>query len=174
MSTHGLSRANNGSEIVGIRDPIQGHQHWGFPQIRAALDEAVEIEGFRRRRLQGDALVHRPTCDLSQASPGHFFDKNARCLGIAKQLEEFGGTAHLRSAPDAMDGSPCLQGGLGGMTPPNQVIRRGRGRCSLRHCIRPLGTALVKTRTGALGGLTPFISGAATITVSIVPIAKPS
>ena len=143
---------------MGIGDTIQGHQQGGFPQIRAALNKAVEIQGFSRRLLQGNALVNGPTCDLSQPSPGHFFHENARSLGIAQELEEFGGTAHLRSAPDAMDGSSCLQCGLGGMTPPNQIVRRGCGRCGLRCWIRALGTALVVAGSGALGRLASFIA----------------
>ena len=172
MGSHGLSGANNRSEVVGIGDTIQGHQQGGFPQIRAALNKAVEIEGFSRRRLQGDALVNGTTCDLSQPSPCHLFHENARSLGIAQELEEFGGTAYLRSAPDAMDGSSGLQRGLGGMTPPNQVIRWGCGRCSFRCCIRPLGTTFIETGSGPLGRLAPFISGTSAIAVTIVPITK--
>ena len=141
---------------------------------RPALDEAVEIKGFRRRRLQGDALVNGPTCDLSQPGPGHLFHENARGLGIAQELEEFGGTAHLRSAPDAMDGASGLQRGLGGMTPPNQIVRWRSGRCSLWCCIRPLRTSLVKARSGALGRLAPLIPGATAVAVPIVAIAKTS
>ena len=157
MGSHGFSGANNRPEVVGVGDTVQGHQQRGFPQIRAALDEAVEIKGFRRRRLQGDALVNGPTCDLSQPGPGHLFHENARGLGIAQELEEFGGTAHLRSAPDAMDGASGLQRGLGGMTPPDQIVRWRGGRCSLRGCIRPLRTSLIETGSGALGQLAPFI-----------------
>ena len=143
---------------MGVGDTVQGHQQRGFPQIRTALDEAVEIKGFRRRRLQGDALVNGSTCDLAEPGPGHLFHENPRSLGIAQELEKFGGTAHLRSAPDAMDGASRFQGGLGGMTPPNQIVRRGCGRCGLRCWIRALGTALVVAGSGALGRLASFIA----------------
>ena len=174
MGSHGFCGANNRPEVVGVGDTVQGHQQGGFPQIRAALDEAVEIKGFRRRRLQGDALVNGPTCDLSQPGPGHLFHENARGLGIAQELEEFGGTAHLGSAPDAMDGASGLQRGLGGMTPPDQIVRWRGGRCSLRGCIRPLRTSLIETGSGALGRLAPFIPGATAVAEPIVAIAKTS
>ena len=174
VGSHGLSGANNRPEVVGVGDTVQGNQQGGFPQIRAALDKGLEIEGFRRRRLQGNALMNGPTCDLSQPSPGHLFHENARSLGIAQQLEKFGGTAHLGSAPDAMDGASGLQRGLGGMTSPNQIVRWGCGRCSLRCCLRALRTALVVPGSGALGRLAPFIPGATAVAVAVVAITKTS
>ena len=132
MGSHGFRGSHHGTEVVRIGDTVKGNEQWGLAEVGTAADQGIQIKGFGCCRLQGDALVHRTACDLTQSGPGDLFDQHTGCLGIPEQLQELGGTAHLRRAPDPMDRPSCLQGGEGGVASPDQIIRRWRGSCRLR------------------------------------------
>ena len=147
MGAHRFRGSHHGAEVVRVCDTVEGHEQRRFTEVGTAADQGIEIQGFGRCRLQSDALVHRTAGDLTQSGPGDLLHQHTGCLGIAEQLQELGGTAHLRRAPDPMDRSSCLQCGKGGVASPDQIVRRwgGRRRLRLRRTEgrSPLVTAII-------------------------------
>ena len=76
MGTKGLSTANNGAEVVGVGEPINGHQQRGFTQTRTAVDQGVQIVGLGSGGLQDNPLVDSATTELGQPSPGDLFHQH--------------------------------------------------------------------------------------------------
>ena len=138
--------AHNRAEVLGIGEAIDGQQQRGFTDLAAAVHQRGQIEGFRRCRLQHDSLVHGTTADLAQARPGDLLDQDSRGFGVPQQLQEAGAEAHLRCAPDAVDRSTALEGGLGGMAAPDHVVGSGRrkGVCLQRRASGVAGLIAIR------------------------------
>ena len=131
VGSQGFSGTNDRTEIVGIGEAIKGQQQRRFIELAAAIDQIRKIQRVCCSGLQSDALVDGTTGHLSQTSPGDFLHKNSGGLGIPEKLHEFGSTAHLAGAPDAMDRTTGLQCRLGGVPAPKQIIS---------HRISPVGS----------------------------------
>ena len=125
MGPEGFGAAHDRPEVMGVGEAIHCHQQGRFADVAAAANQAIEIEGFGRSRLQGDALVHGATGELAEARPGDFLDQHPGRFGFAQQLQKLGGEAHLGGAPDAMDRPTAFQGGQGRMAAPDHVVSRG-------------------------------------------------
>ena len=127
VGSHRFSGSDHSPEIVGIGDAIEGQQKWSLTQLLAAVDQGVEVKGVCSGRLQRDALMHRASGDLTEASPGDLLDKDAGTLGISKKLQELGCAPHFRRTPDSVNRTAGFQGRKTGVSPPDQVIGRWCG-----------------------------------------------
>ena len=122
VSSQGFSGTHNRTEIVGIGEAIECQQQRRFIELAAAIDQIRKIQRVCCSGLQSDALMHGTTSHLGKTRPGDLLDKHARGFGVPEQLHEFGSTAHLTGAPDAMDRTTSFQCRLGGMPAPEQII----------------------------------------------------
>ena len=121
MGTEGLGAAHDGPQVLRVREAVYRHQQRGFADAGAPLDQGWEVEGLSGSGLQGDALVHRTTGELSQPRPGDLFHQHTGRLRLPQQLQKFGAEAHLRRAPHPVNRPATLQGGLGRVASPDQV-----------------------------------------------------
>ena len=103
MGPHRLGRPDDGTKVVGVRNPIEGKQQGGLTKLGATLDEGTEIQGVCSGGLERNALVNRATCDLRKTRPGDLFHQDTRGFGFTKQLKKFRSTAHLWRAPNSVD-----------------------------------------------------------------------
>ena len=165
VGAEGLGAAHDGAQVVGIGDAVEGHQQGRFPQLTATVDEAVEVEGVGGGHLQHDALVHGPTGELTQPRPGDLLHQHAAGLGFAQQLQEARLEAHFGGAPDAVNRAIALQGGLGAVATPDQVVGRGGTEAFRftggggvgginRHLPRAVTAAIVEGGAGLVRGAT--------------------
>ena len=160
MGPHRFGGTNHRSEIVRVRDPIQGQQKRGLTQFLAAVDQGIKIQGVCSGRLQGNPLMHRTTCDLTKAGPGDLLNKDSRAFGITEKLQELGCTAHFRRAPDAVNRTAGLQGRQAGVATPDQIVGRwcrcDRLRLEITLRAHPgKGTAFLhRARASILAGIT--------------------
>ena len=122
MGPEGFGTADDGTEVVGIGEAIHGHQQRRLPEIPTAIHQGGQIKGFSRGGLKDDALVNGTTGDLAKAGPGDLLHQHPTRFRLPKQLQELGGKAHLRGAPDPVDRPAALEGGKGRMTPPDQIV----------------------------------------------------
>ena len=123
MSAECFGGSHDRPQIVGIGETVKGQKERRLLQCGATFHQILQIQSVGRSRLQSNALVHSATSHLSQTCPGDFLHQHSRRFRIAQQRHEFGSAPHLTGAPDAMDGPTGFQCRLGGMTPPEQIIR---------------------------------------------------
>ena len=121
MGTQGFGTTHNCAEVLGISKTVDRHQQGRLTNGCAALHQGLQIKGLSCRCLQGDALVHGTSGELTQARPGDLLNQYSRCLGFSQQLQKLGAEAHFWSAPDAMNRSTALKCRLGRMPAPDQI-----------------------------------------------------
>ena len=121
VGTEGFGTAHNRTKILGVSKTVYRHQQGRLANGCAAFHQGLQIKGLRSRCLQGDALVHGTTGELTQARPGDLLNQHARCLGLAQQLQKLGTKPHFWGAPDAVNRSTALQCRLGRVAAPDQI-----------------------------------------------------
>ena len=121
MGAEGFSTAHNCAEVLGVRKTVYRHQQGRLTNGCAALHQGLKVKGLCCRCLQGYALVHGTTGELTQTRPGDLLNQHARCLGLAQQLQKLGAEAHFWGAPDAVNRSTALKCRLGRVPAPDQI-----------------------------------------------------